>query len=614
MAEFIGRSSCDHCGSKDNGAIYDDGGFHCFGCGFTIPSEEYKKDKGSGFKKSRPRVIKAVEKETVVSKVLSEEDKTHVKTYGGFKAGNFRGIHDDTLKFFGCRTELSEENEVKIRYYPITREDQLVGYKVREIPKKFSTWGDVSGTVDLYGAFRFRNGGKYILIVGGEEDAHAAYQMFKEYADSKGSDFVTAVVSVTTGETSAQKQIAANYEFLNSFDQIIIGFDNDDAGKEGTDKIISSLPKGKIKIATWTKGKDPNEILMKGQHRSFIQDFYAAKQYVPAGVLSSDSLYEKIIEQAMLQKVPMPPFLTKLGSMMGGGLALGHIMNVAALTSIGKTSIVNEMIYYWIFNSPHLIGVVSMELNSGQYGETLLSRHIEQKLARLSNEDKLNTLNSEYVRKKGQELFVKEDGSPRFYLVDDRDGTVEQIQNVIEQMIISSGVKIIVIDPLQDLIEGMSNEEQGLFMKWCKSIIKSHTVSFVLINHMRKKQGGDDSIRVSESDIMGSSTIAKSASYNVLLARDKDAEDPIERNTTYVTMPKSRLIGETGSAGKIYYDNLTHVMHDFDEYWSNPSIEKPVKVEPADASPEKEIPFGTDFDAGFVSEIPNSQDAPPVDF
>ena len=32
MAEFIGRSNCDHCGSKDNGAIYDDGGFHCFGC------------------------------------------------------------------------------------------------------------------------------------------------------------------------------------------------------------------------------------------------------------------------------------------------------------------------------------------------------------------------------------------------------------------------------------------------------------------------------------------------------------------------------------------------------------------------------------------------------
>ena len=67
MAVFIGRSSCDHCGSKDNGAIYDDGGFHCFGCGFTIPSEEYRKDKGSGFKKSRPKIVKAVEKEQVVS-------------------------------------------------------------------------------------------------------------------------------------------------------------------------------------------------------------------------------------------------------------------------------------------------------------------------------------------------------------------------------------------------------------------------------------------------------------------------------------------------------------------------------------------------------------------
>lgn len=590
MADFIRHEACDQCGSKDNKAVYSDGSSHCFGCGFTIPSEAWLEENADkGKPKQKKTRIQKEPKELTMAKPLTEETIAEIKKYAGFTANNFRGITNETLKFFGCRTELSEDNEIKTRYYPVTKDDDLVGYKVREIPKTFSAIGNVASSCDLYGAFRFRAGGKYLLVVGGEEDAHAAYQMFKDYASTKGNDFVTAVVSVTTGETSAQKQIAANYEFLNSFEVVVIGFDQDEAGKEGTNKIISSLPKGKVKIANWTKGKDPNEILMKGQAKSFISDFYNAKQYVPAGVLGSDTLYDKILEQAVVAKVPLPPFLKKLEVMLGGGFALGHIYNVAAMTSIGKTAIVNEMIYYWIFNSPHLVGVVSMELNSGQYGETLLSRHVETKLARLSVEDKMNNLTSDFTKNKAKELFQNEDGSPRFYLVDDRDGSVEQIQEVIEQMIIASGVKLIIIDPLQDLIEGMSNEDQGLFMKWCKSIIKSHGVSFVLINHMRKKNGGDDSIKVSESDIMGSSTIMKSASANILLARDKEAEDEIERNTTYVTLPKSRLTGDTGSAGKIFYDKYTHVMHDFDEYFSS-KVEVTPQVEESPNPPQENQP------------------------
>jgi uncharacterized Zn finger protein (UPF0148 family) len=599
MADFIRNTSCEECGSSDGKSVYSDGSYHCWVCKTTKPSQEWldkNSDKPVTKKLVRSSILKPnsatkEDRKPNMSKIITTEQHNEIKSVAGFEANNFRGITNETLKFFGCCTSLSESDEVIERYYPVTIKDELTGYKVREVPKTFYSIGEVGNKNDLYGSFKFRSGGKYVLIVGGEEDCHAAYQMLKDYSDSKRSDFVIAVVSVTTGETSAAKQIAANYEFLNNFENIIIGFDNDEAGKEGTEKIISSLPKGKVKIATWSKGKDPNEILMKNQARSFISDFYAAKAYVPAGVVGSDQLYEKIVEQALLEKVPLPSFLKKLQDKLGDGLALGHIYNIAAMTSIGKSSIINEMIYHWIFNSPHMIGVVSMELNSGQYGETLLSRHIQLKLAKLTGVDKLSYLNSEAGIKAGKELFSTPEGTPRFYLVDDRDGTVEQIQETIEQMIISSGVKLIVIDPLQDLIEGMSNEDQGLFMKWCKSVIKSHNVSFVLINHMRKKNNGDDSIKVSESDIMGSSTISKSASANILLARDKEAEDQIERNTTYVTLPKSRLTGDTGSAGKIYYDNNTHTMYDFDDYFSTtiPAVSQAVKPEP-----KPEVPANND--------------------
>ena len=213
-----------------------------------------------------------------------------------------------------------------------------------------------------------------------------------------------------------------------------------------------------------------------------------------------------------------------------------------------------------------------MELNAGQYGEVLLSRHIQQKLAKLNHDDKIKLLGTDQIRLMGKELFEKEDGSPRFMLIDDRDSSLEQFQDTIEQMIISSGVKIVVIDPWSDVLDGLSNEEQALAMKWLKSCIKSHGCSFFLINHVRKSQNGgknDQSAggKITESDIMGSSTIMKSASANILLMRNKDAEDIQERNTTNISLAKNRLLGLTGPAGQVYYDFETHTLHDLEE-WS----------------------------------------------
>lgn len=563
---MIKRESCPICGSRDNVAVYPDGGKFCFSyCGYKVVSPDYFADT----KTKKPSKHNKPEVKEKVKDSISPEKAAEIKGYTSFDTTEYRSIDEATNKFYGVRYSYNDDDTVAEVFYPITRDNELSGYKVREHPKMFTAIGATGNDCDLFGAFRFRSGGKYVLVTEGEHDALAAYQMFKEYSDSKNSDFVTAVVSITTGAGNPAKQLAQNYDFLNSFDTIVIGFDADEAGENSLEKIMSSLPKGKVKIARWTRCKDANQYLEGGLQKIFLSDFYNAKTYVPAGVVASSELYDKILSQATVQKVSLPPFARKLEEMLGGGLMLGHIYNLAAMTSIGKTAIVNEFIYHWIFSSPHMIGVVSMELNSAQYGETILSRHIKQKIARLSADEKDAFLRTQSIINKGKEVFSKEDGSPRFYLVDDRDGTVEQLQEVIEEMIIGSGVKIIVIDPLQDMIEGMSNEEQGLFMKWCKSMVKSHNVSFVLINHMRKKSEGNNTLAVSENDIMGSSTIMKSASANILFTRDKEHEDPVERNTTYVTMPKNRVIGETGPAGKWYYDSYTHVIHDYDEYFEH---------------------------------------------
>jgi KaiC/GvpD/RAD55 family RecA-like ATPase len=557
---FIRHIPCNICGSSDAGSLYDDGGTFCFAC------EGKPENPDSGKNQIHTNQMNQKEqKETLdLSKILTQDELNDIESNTDFRGKEFRGISDSTLEFFGTRVYLNSEDEVESRLYPVHRGGNLEGFKIREVPKTFRSKGLVSKKSDLFGQEKFKGtpDKKYLLITEGEEDAMAAFQMLEEYRVNKNGTHVISVVSPVIGG-NASAQIQENFNFINSYDYVILGLDSDAAGKSATDKMLKVLPKGKTKVMSM-RLKDANEYLMQGKSQEFITDFYNAERIVPVGVLPSDRLYERILEQSKVFKMPFPPFMGRLNELLPGGLQLGHIVNIAAGTGIGKTSLVNEMVYHWVFNSPHLVGVVSMELDAGQYGEVILSRHVKRKIALFDNqEDKLSYLKSEDLRDKAKDLWVDQDGNPRFYLLDNRDGTVEEIQEVIQELVQGCGCKVIILDPLQDVLDGLSNEEQSLFMKWAKGFIKSHGISFVFINHMRKSD------TVSENDVMGSSTITKSASINILLKRDKESECNITRNTTTITVPKNRIYGLTGHGGAIYYDNSTHTLHNLDDWLNN---------------------------------------------
>jgi len=568
MANFVKHVECEECGSSDGRAIYSDGSWYCFVCQSTLPSDEHKKQN----QKDRPRIKSNNVKENMEVKpsnkpAITPEDQASIKETTSAQGNGFRGVRDDITKPFGVRYSFNEDDEVVEQYYPCTQDGQLVGYKIREVPKNFYSKGRTGADCELFMQFKFNRGGKYVLITEGELDALSAYQMLSDYNRGRGSAFETAVVSPTTGAQS-KKQIAAQYKFFDSFENIILCYDNDKAGKDATEEVIKYLPKGKVKVMQM-KYKDPNKYIEENDAKSFIIDFYNAKKQIPVGVLPSADLYDKIIQQSSVEKVPFPPFMNKLNELFVGGIPLGHIINIAADTGIGKTTLINELIYYWIYNSPHTIGIVSMELDAGQYGEVLLSRHLSQKLALIENYDeKMTLLKSDRVREKADNLMKNEDGDSRFYLLDNRDGSVEEIQNTIEELVVACGAKLIILDPLQDVLDGLTNDEQALFMKWTKGFVKSHGVTFVFINHMRKTPAGQNGAD-SEQNIMGSSTIIKSASGNILLKRDKMAEDELIRNSTEISVTKNRVCGLTGPAGMIYYDNATHTLHNLDDWLDN---------------------------------------------
>lgn len=592
MGQFIRHESCESCGSSDGKAVYDDDSSHCFVCSKTVPSQDYLeanqdqdkpwynkymnqqnvKASSSKFNSTKDNEMQEVKNQ---KPAITDEENQAIKSQTSVTGTGFRGIRDDIYKMFGVRHGFDEATgEVVEQYYPVTQDGQLAGYKIRELPKNFRAKGRVGAECDLFMSFKFNRGGKYLLIVEGEVDSLSAYQMLSDYNKSRNSDFETAVVSPTTGAQS-KKQIAKNYAFCDSFEQIVLCFDSDKAGQDAANEVIKYLPKGKVKLMQM-RYKDANEYLEKGKNKEFISDFYSAKPYVPVGVVGSGDISESMRKEFMVPKIPLPPFMHKLQAMMAGGVPLGRIVNLASASGTGKSTIVDEIVYYMIFNSPHKVGIVTLESTTGQYGIKLLSRHIGLKLELHTNEEALAILESETTKKKEKELLWTETGEHRYFLVDDRGGEVDNVKDAIENLVISCGCKVVVLDPVHDVIGTLPNEEQESFYAWQKGMVKSHNCTFYNVMHTRKTAGGQKAgsagADLHEEDIMGHSSAYKSAACNLMFSRNKEAEDDLERNTTIMKATKIRWTGKTGIAGKYYYDNEKHTLYDLDDWMSENGV------------------------------------------
>jgi hypothetical protein len=575
MKYTVGSNPCPRCRSKgrdksgNNFTFYGEGlGGFCWSCNYTELSDDEKEKRGIG------KWVYSEGDEVATKEIITAEQLAEIKSYTSVVGKNQRGISDDTYKAYACRFKYDEATgEVCEVFYPYTQDYKAAGYKVRKTPvKDFYSVGKIGKQSELFGQWRWKEArGKYVVLCAGELDALSAYQMLENYRKGRNSDFdPIPVVSSAIGESGSYKQVQLQYAWLNQFDRIIVCYDNDDAGKEAVKNLVDVMPKGKMFVMNLSL-KDTNKYLEEGKEKQWIQAFYSAAPYSPDGIVGSGKLGEKIREAAMTPKVPLPPFMHKVEDKMAGGIPLGVIVNLGSASGTGKSTIVDECTYFWIFNSPHRVGVLSLESDSGQYGTKVLSRHIGRKIDLLKTpEEKLALLEEPWVIEKERELWFNDDGTDRWHCIDERDGGLDSVKSLIMELIISCGCKVIIIDPLQDLLDGLPNEEQAVFMKWQKGTIKSHKVTFININHTRKtpnqaKQGSQGA-DLHEEDFQGTSSIYKSGAANLLFSRDKEAEDNFERNVTRMKMPKCRWTGETGLGGEYYYDNQTHTMWDKDDW------------------------------------------------
>ena len=227
---------CPKCGGSDPVSTNEDGSGHCFSCGEHYGNYQASLDGN------------------IVEMATHKEPSTFLNSYTGvFGALTDRNISETVAKKYGVRVVHDHEGKVSKHIYPYYNSNEIVSTKTRTVSTKgFTVNGGYEGT-GLFGEQLFGGGGKYLTITEGECDAMAVYEIF---------DKKWASVSIKRGAQGAVRDVRDSIEFIESFDNVVICFDNDKYGREAARKVARIIKPGKAKIVSLPTGfKDANAFL-----------------------------------------------------------------------------------------------------------------------------------------------------------------------------------------------------------------------------------------------------------------------------------------------------------------------------------------------------------------
>jgi twinkle protein len=519
-SKFLRHIACEHCGSKDANSLYDDGHQHCFSCGVT-------------------------EHENSVTPVTKEyKSKTvPMDIRGTIKSIPDRGISQATCEKYGVT---SDDNN---QYYPYTDSDGIrVSVKQRNVPSKsFSITGDFKGAA-LFGQHLFHAGGKAVTVTEGELDALAAFQM-------QGSLYPT--VSIRNGAQAALKDCKAQYEWLNSFDSVVICFDADEPGKKAA-KEVAELFGSKAKIVQHKSGfKDACDYLVAGATKDFVNAWWKAEEYRPEGIVTVSDIKERLLTP------PTPGVdwafdtLTKLTY----GRRKGELYAFGAGVGIGKTDVFTQQIAYDIDKLGKKVGVIYLEQNVVETVQRVAGK-LDQRLYHIPD--------AEWTREQYTDSIDSIESRQQLYLME-HFGAMDwpTVKNIIKYFAKVYDIEMIYLDHLTALSANEQDERRALdgIMADMASLAQAEGLIIHFISHLTTPDGKphEEGGRVMEKHFTGSRAIARWAHYMFGLERDKQAEDPVQRQTTTFRVLKDRFTGRaTAAKFGLFYNQKTGMLNECD--------------------------------------------------
>lgn len=535
MSTFIRHTICQNCNSSDACSLYDDGHTYCFSCLYFTPPTT-KEEENLSSSKFEEDFFTHQEVKTNVTPVNPTQ----------FRELKDRAIVQRTAAFY--KVWVNEREDHVYPYFDRKDPNTLAANKFRQTGTKgFLIQGDMNRT-GLFGQQLFPAGSaKAITLVEGELDAMSVFQM-------TGSKWPAVSVK---GASSARKDVADNFEYLNSFDKVVICFDKDEEhersdgtkfrpGQDAAQKVAAMFPLGKVRLLTLKDAKDANDYLKAGWTDKFVNEWHRAPDWTPVGLKYAKDMWEEVAKDRNYDTVPYPwEGLNKLTY----GIRLSELVTITAHTGVGKTSVLKEII--------HNILRVILERDDDNRGVGLM--FLEE-----PNQDTLLGLMSITANKplhlpdvyratSKEELKRYFDATYKSHekvIVWDHFGSneIDKVLDFVRYMH-NLGCKYIVLDHLSIVVSDQSGDERKQLDEIStklKQLCIELNIAVICVIHQNRK-----------GEIRGTAGVEQLSNIVIKLYRDIKALDEEMRNTTQVMVEKNRFCGRTGPACLLTYSGET---------------------------------------------------------
>lgn len=478
---------------------------------------------------------------------------------GRYSALTARGISKETCQKAGYWIAKVDGVMYQVADYR-DQNGNIVSQKVRDKDKNFKTTGSHKSDA-LFGKHLW-NGGKKIVVTEGEIDMLTVMEL---------QDCKYPVVSLGHGASAAKKTCAANYEYFDQFEQIILMFDMDDAGRKAVEEAAQVLPAGKVRVAV-LPCKDANECHLNGHDREIMEQVWNAGPWIPDGVVSALSLRERIREHLSSEE--------SVGLLFSGcsgindktlGARGGEVIMVTSGSGMGKSTFVRQQALQWGTAMGKKVGLAMLEESVEETAEDLIGLHNRVRL-RQSDSLKREIIENGKFDQWFDELF----GNDTFHLYDSfAEAETDRLLAKLAYMRSGLGCDVIILDHISIVVSasGESDERKMIdnLMTKLKGFAKSTGVVLVVICHLKNPDKGkahEEGRPVSITDLRGSGALRQLSDTIIALERNQQGDMP---NLVLVRILKCRFTGDTGIAGYMEYNKETGWLEPSSYSWEEES-------------------------------------------
>jgi twinkle protein len=426
--------------------------------------------------------------------------------------------------------------------YPLfSPEGEHVGNKVRFEGKGFAVEGNLS-SAGLFGRHAFPAGSaKAITVTEGQDDALAAFQM-------TGGKY--PCVSVHSAQ-SALNDVKRDFEYLNSFETIVLALDADEHGRKAAKAIaMAGFPLGKVKILSLRKYKDANDYLLNKEAETFMREWWQAPTYRPDGLKLGSDMWEEIInrKESFTTEYPFPGLNKKTF-----GVRLSELVTVTADTGVGKTQVLKHIEHKLLTDETikekgYGVGFLHLEEPNGDTALGLLSIHNSKPYhlpTTARDPDELRKAYDELLNN-GRVVIWDHFGS----------NSVDAVLDKVRHMV-ALGCKYIVLDHLSIVVSDQSGDERKQLDEITtklKTLTMELDIAVIAVIHTNR-----------QGQIRGTAGVEQLSNIVMRLERDKTERNEWRRNITKITIEKNRFCGFTGPAAYLWYNPETGTLSELDE-------------------------------------------------